>query len=800
MSHGPVNASVFNLTAMPDSLRSFAVRIRFNRWIAPLTFALLAVIACGGTIFSGVEVLAAPGTDLSLQFLAWREFGFSELSHGNLALWNPHLFGGAPYFAGFQSALLYPPNWLHIALPLARAINLLIALHVFAAGYFAYLWCRRRASLAGSILGGMMFMFCGPFFLHVYAGHLPHICAIVWIPLILLAIDSAVETGCATWILLGAIAIAMQILAGHPQYVFYTGIVATIYTIASIAIRRPPHLGRMVVAFVIMYAGAIGLSAIQLFPGIMLATETVRSGGLSYAMAGTFSLPPENVLTLFAPNILGALPIPGEAHDGARQYFGRAYLWETSLFISITGLLIAGCGAFATKDKQTRWLLLGMLLFCVVLGLGRHTPLYWVMYRFMPKYGSFRGTVKFFALVAAFASMLAATGFDGLCRTKSPRNRAIGAAAVAVALALLSLVIQNSRLWNSVLNQIPQSHTVGEGNEYFVDLPTQAYTHFGFIHLTSQAAATRLLCAAAVAALVSAILFGAIWRRQVAFLLLVVAAVELLIFARAAHATAPAVLQLPQSWSDAIARAPRDARFIITDGADINSPMYFRFNGIWGYDPGVLRRYAELLTFSQSGDPSAASQYINWKQPSLNIFRMLRTAAVLQRNPSQPVIELTAPLPVVSLIRNYSVMTDRDEVLRTLSTAEFDPRSRVVLETAPTPVPVKGSSIGSVKVMSSSTDSLEIIADVETPAILLVTNNFSEGWRARPLRAGQQSEYTVQRANWTQQAIALAVGQHHILLEYSPVSFRIGRWISLFSIAGMMTGVAIIYRPRRATE
>ena len=57
----------------------------------------------------GTRVLGHPGSDMFLQYFAWREFGFRELAKGNFALWNPHIFSGAPYFGGMQGALLYPP-------------------------------------------------------------------------------------------------------------------------------------------------------------------------------------------------------------------------------------------------------------------------------------------------------------------------------------------------------------------------------------------------------------------------------------------------------------------------------------------------------------------------------------------------------------------------------------------------------------------------------------------------------------------------------------------------------------------
>src|SRR6476646_1855041 len=93
--------------------------------IAPIVFGVLTLIVFGNVLFTAdaARVSAAPGTDVALQFIAWRDFGFTQLAHGNLPLWNPHIFGGTPYFAGFQSALLYPPNWLHLVMPLGRAIN-----------------------------------------------------------------------------------------------------------------------------------------------------------------------------------------------------------------------------------------------------------------------------------------------------------------------------------------------------------------------------------------------------------------------------------------------------------------------------------------------------------------------------------------------------------------------------------------------------------------------------------------------------------------------------------------------------
>jgi uncharacterized membrane protein YfhO len=156
-------------------------------------------------------------------------------------------------------------------------------------------------------------------------------------------------------------------------------------------------------------------------------------------------------------------------------------------------------------------------------------------------------------------------------------------------------------------------------------------------------------------------------------------------------------------------------------------------------------------------------------------------------------------LPAVLLLRNYAVTADRDLILHTLASEQFDPRSQIILEREPPYRPVKGNTIGVVEVVSHTTDSLEIRADVETPAILLITNNYARGWRARSVSqsSAPQSDYEIAPANWTQQSIALTSGRHHVVVEYLPVSFRIGRWISILSLITFAAAICLMLRRRR---
>src|SRR6266478_3387265 len=141
------------------------------------------------------------------------------------------MFSGAPYFGGMQGGLLYPPNWLFLFLPSAAAINWTLALNIFAIGAFMFFWMRVRGLRpVASFFAGALIMFSGPHFLHVFAGHLPHLAAMTWSPLIFCAIDGLFITRKAGWCLLGMFAVATQVVAGFPQYVFYTALIAGFYS------------------------------------------------------------------------------------------------------------------------------------------------------------------------------------------------------------------------------------------------------------------------------------------------------------------------------------------------------------------------------------------------------------------------------------------------------------------------------------------------------------------------------------------------------------------------------------------
>lgn len=808
----------------PDEAGAGAAEAGGRQWwlwglVPPVFFAVLVLATYGGVLFHGDRVISAPSTDVHYQFLAWRQFGFGELRHGHLALWNPFIYGGTPYLAGFQSALLYPPNWLYLVMPLAPAINWGIALHIWLAGYFVYLWCRhrqaepaKRVGMAPAMLGGVSFMFCGPYILHAYAGHLPHLCVMVWPALLLLALERMAQGGRWSWTLLGSVAAAMMVLAGHPQYVYYTGIIFAIYVL--LLALRTRFWGRLVVGAAVMAMGAGALSAVQLLPGLDAASESLRAGGASYEFASTFGLPPENLPTLVAPNFLGALDtVEDPRHPIANEYSGRGYLWELSLFFGIVALVMAGVGIAAAPRTVTPVCVI--ILVALILALGKNIkPVYDALYSWFPGYASFRGTAKFGYLVVLFLTMLASLGLDAL---RLGRVRGARVAMAAGGLAALLLVAawwadgsagNASGAWGQLL------HFVGDTGESYAIGPrgNGAWAVPGpLVSAIAQGAAMSFLFSAVVAVLVciGALLAGSRSRRIVCVALLLVAAVEMGLFAHANLATSSPVVRLPSFWADPLEARPADRadeRILLTFTPWSNAAMLMNFEAVWGYDPNVLRRYGQFVWAALvSSDVENATQNLILRPshtPHWNMMRMIRLGMILQPPESgMPAAVSVSGAMARAQIIGYATTVASDSVLHLLESEALDERKTVVLEEVPAIMPAGSADPGTVtRCVRLSTDELEIEADVAQPAILLVTDNYASGWRVRPLEAGPQSEYQVLPGNYTQIAIPVAAGHHHLMLQYLPWSFQVGRAVSGVAVAALlaMCGLALRGQRRRA--
>jgi Bacterial membrane protein YfhO len=723
----------------------------------------LTLAMFGDLLFAGgTRVLGHQGADLFLQYYSWRDFGFRQLAKGNIALWNPHIFSGAPFFGEMQAALLYPPNWLFLLMPLAPAINWTIALNIFAIGAFTFFWMRVRGlhPVAGFFAGAVT-MFSGPHFLHVFAGHLPQLAAMTWSPLIFCAIDGLFETRKPGWCLLGIFAVAMQILAGFPQYVFYTGIIAGFYSALRLVAQWDWRLAARLLG---IYLGAAVLTAVQLLPAIEATNETVRGAPLPLDFASMFSLPPENFLTLLAPDFFGNIT----------SYWGRCYLWETSLFVSVTGFVLAVYAAIYV-ERKTKWIPLAVIFAALLLALGAHTPLFRLLYNWAPGFDRFRATSKFIFPACLFLVLLAAMGLDRLFRRKKNEpGLTIGTFAAAALFAIAGLWAANTSAWQALMTRM---QTAGE-----TYLLPELYTNGGFVAKSQHTAAISLFLAAGVCALFGTLLLFHKREPRLLYGLVALGLLEMSWFAHAARPSFDSSRIVNAEEKSILEEHPGDYRII--NLFNPNSAMSLGAFDIWGYDPDVVRRYAEFITWTQGGDPNNATLYVKFTRFD-PLYAMLRLRYVFawHANKLETAEAPVPPMPHLQLVSNYRVLQGRDAIFTAMRAETFDPARDVILEHKPEPRPLPAETAGSAHIVKSSTDSLTIEADVDKPAILLITDVYTPNWRAVSLPGSVQSKYQLLPANYIFRAVPLAAGHHLFRVEYAPVGFIIGQWISIVATA-----------------
>ncbi len=263
-------------------------------------------------------------SDLVLENYPWRKFILESIHSGQLPLWNPYQFAGLPFLAAGQSSAFYPFTIIYYLFPLTRAYGVFIVSQFFLAGLFAYLFLRvlglqRLSAIFGAVVYELsLFMVVSVVFPMIVAG-------VAWLPLVLTAIELAVRQQPALggrpatlpWLVLGAAAIGVQILAGHVEITYYTLMVAGAYAAWRLGSefwhhRRGPSLPQAARRLALRSLGllalaglGVALGAVQFIPLFEVVQHNFRSGSASFDQIIGWAYPWRHVLAFLIPNVFG---------------------------------------------------------------------------------------------------------------------------------------------------------------------------------------------------------------------------------------------------------------------------------------------------------------------------------------------------------------------------------------------------------------------------------------------------------------------------------------------------------------
>lgn len=754
---------------------------------APALLGLLVLVVLGDLLLSCDGTIASHRIgDATRYFVFMRGFGYEELRHGNLALWNPYIYSGTPFVGVFQSAMFYPPNLVHLLLPLPVGINFELAFHVLLIGLGTLAWARGRGlSPPAALTSACVAAFGASVSLRVLAGALSVLASYAWVPLLLCCVDRLSERVSLGWTLVTALAAAMTLLAGHLPTAFMGAVAVALYCIPALVASA--ERGRMTASLAAAAGVALLLAGAQLGAGFSVARESIREGGVPFSFATSYSLPPENLLTLAIPQLFG-----GATPDRV-TYFGRWWYWDDTAFVGVTALVLAVLGALRGRARG-RGTAIALAATFVVLSLGGSTPLYRILFEWVPGFDLLRAPSKFMFFASLFLALLAGMGMDLLLASdgRSPPDRR----RVALVLAALGALAVAVGLWTG------RGGPDGSAPVRALAALDTARSFRPDELATWSRLASRSIVVAGLTSLALAVLF---WlsrtRRLASWLILALCLLELVTFARRNRGGVPFDVAIAHDdFTASVYRTAGERRVLELLQAD-DFAMAVHGHSLWGYDPVVLGRYAEFVAHTQ-GRPVEDLDNVRGRHPSWfhPLFGMLRGRFSVASTPGATtgqVWEHPGDLPRFLLVGRSELRSGAGAVWAALDDEHFDPREVVVLESEPDPRPAGGPVRGEIVLEEESTDAMVLDVRLPAPAILLVTDSFSRGWRAVALPGSSQRRYRVQPADLVLRAIALSAGHHHLRLEYAPREYRLGLAASAVGVAAVLAGAGGWWRQRR---
>jgi hypothetical protein len=403
--------------------------------------------------------------DAFVYFYPLREYAARVLREGHFPLWNPYLFMGSPFFANVQTAVLYPLNLLFLILPTPYAFSASVVVHVMLAAVGMYLFGRRVlvVSALPALLGAVAFTFGG--FISWQVGHINQLSVSAWLPLLLVVFDEAVRRRSLALAIGTGLIGTLQLLAGHTQEWYFSTATLGLFALWHAAIARKglpegkprmifstvtsvlpakrialllgdPRTGKMLrpVAYLLL-AGLVeaAVSAVQWMPTMELSGQSIRSGGMSYGEAISFSLPPTTALYTLLP------AYPSELFS---EYVG---------YVGMIPLVLAAFAIAGWRARGVTLFMAGLGVLGLFMAIGGYNPLAPLLFKLIPGLDLFRVPARWLLVYTFGAAGLSALGAQLLVDISQRRARRLGARAESPSSRLMRFTVSAVGIGGAVL-------------------------------------------------------------------------------------------------------------------------------------------------------------------------------------------------------------------------------------------------------------------------------------------------------------------------------------------------------------
>ena len=346
------------------------------------------------------------------------------------ALWSEGIWSGYPVAADPQSLTWYPPLRVFRALGIDWNI-FLISAYVLASTTCFLLVRRITRSPLGAVFSGIV---CGFNALAIgYITNFNQIHAFAWVPLVLYGVQLIREGHSQPGAAIGAVAVALMWLAGHPQVPVYAMYMAVAFAAGALIVDRPPPpmAVRRLLWSGVMLALGLAVAAVMIVPMIELGRYSPRADS-SFALYSSSALPARELLTLIAPFAFGGF----SAAPDVVPYVGST---GDSGYVGVLALALAVAGPFVLRrHRGEAWLWMGIGVVEALLSLGPATPL-GAMFFYAPGLSGFQAPLRHLFLLSICVAIIAGIVVAELIESRVPPRVVATSAALVTGAGLLAV-------------------------------------------------------------------------------------------------------------------------------------------------------------------------------------------------------------------------------------------------------------------------------------------------------------------------------------------------------------------------
>jgi hypothetical protein len=724
-------------------------------WLTARTFSLLL----GATIF-----LIFPQVALGFHSFFYRDFGAlgypcgiftrDSLLRGELPLWNPYSHCGVPWLA--QMGQWYPVSWLCLLLPLPWAVNFSMLAHLWFGG-FGMFWLLRRWHFKNfaAAFGAFAFVFNGVTLSCLEWGN--YIASLAWLPWVVGCTTESWRAG-GRWIVLAALASALQVLTATPEITLLTWIFLGAIWLGEISSREIKFFASAK-RILLVVSLAAGITMIQMLPFFDLITHSQRSAG--NVNDTVWSMPGWGWANLIVPRFHCYQAPQGPWFQHEQEFLASYYLGAGVLTLAIGGAMLA----------RNRILLVttAMILFCWIMALGLNGFFYGQFKKIFPLVGIARFPVKFTILTALLVPLLAAAGIERLQASQNKNARRLFAIIAGIILFFMAILLWFAR-------QFP--------------LPLDNWN----------ATATNTLCRATLMiALIAGVcgltkIKNRAARIAMQLFVLAVPPLDAMTHSPKIAPTLPASVLASGMWQASGHPSLKfgDGRIMVTPDAE-QQLLYSRVADLKTDFLG--KRLAEWYNLNLLDSVPKVTGAVTLRPACFDVLEkyLYYTAGghcgrglvdflsvAWLTSPDNPTqwIARTNFLPLLTAGQK-PVFAGDEKILSAITANDFDPRAIVYLPESEKPfITVTKQTNCEIRNSNFRLNEIEADANAGAPSLIVISQSYYHLWRAFV----DEKPVPLLRANLAFQAVEIPAGTHHVKLIYHDPYLKIGAAVSAIAL------------------